>query len=84
MYNNDFFPKEYNFKKPNIFFSYEDMYENIVQKIKYFEKMDESERIKYIDYFNKIQHNVSQKDSFIKSLQKFYKGEMDFYPQNSN
>lgn len=84
VYNNDFFPKEYNFKKPNIFFSYEDMYENIVQKIKYFEKMDESERIKYIDYFNKIQHNVSQKDSFIKSLQKFYKGEMDFYPQNSN
>ncbi len=84
VYNNEFFPKNFDFNKPNVFSSYEDMLNNIADRILCFDEMDTLERNGIINYFNDIQHKISQKDIFIKSLERFYKNDMDFYPQVAN
>ncbi len=81
VYKKNFFPEEYIFDKPNIFKSFDEMQENITERIKYFEE-NETARKETIEYFNSIQNSLYNFDNYIDCIEKFYKKQYDYLPQN--
>jgi hypothetical protein len=79
VYNREFFPDEsYKYEK-NIFTDYDDMYENIVDRIKYFRhkggihrKLENQQK-----YLNKLFRNDQE-------LESFYNNDFDFTPKTQN
>jgi len=82
VYNEGFFPQEFDNSKPNIFSSYEDMYENIVNRIKLFEK-DSAIYKSTNDYFVDLQNKLYNFEDYLNCIKRFYEQDFDYYSQNT-
>lgn len=83
VYNDNFFsnPKWKSFK--NVYSSYENMYENIVNDINLYL----NDKNLYIETIKRYRTEIDllyKQENFVDNLERFYKGQYDFYPLMSN
>ena len=82
MYNDVFFPDPKWKEFPNIYDSYEQMYDNIVADIRKF--MDDEELYAAtVEAHENAVHELYKFDEYLDNLRRFYAGAIDFYPNKN-
>ena len=81
VYNKHFFPESEDFNTENIFTSYDEMKEKIVESILMYER-DESLRESAIGHYVDMQNRLYSKKRYLAALERFCLNEYDFYPKN--